>query len=142
APRGWVKDAASSGWAWFALAGALNYQPEKITEASEASDKSLTLMPSHPDFIWLHAQALASEPKRRTEAIAYVDANRAKMPNAAQLLCTKGYVLYMQSTGPTRDEARFTAALDTFAEARKLDPKNVDAWYQPGNYLSSLRRAY
>jgi tetratricopeptide (TPR) repeat protein len=141
AARAWVKDEASSGWAWFALAGALNYQAERITEAIEASDKSLTLMPAHPDFIWLHAQALASDAKRRAEALTYVDSMRAKVPNAAQLLCTKGYVLYVQSSGRTRDEAKLAAALDVFAEARRLDPKNVDAHYQPGSYLSGLRRA-
>ena len=76
AARAMVKSAGGSGWSWLALAGALYIQGEKIDEAIQAGDKALQLMPGHPDAVWIRAQALLSDAKRRTEAIAFIDVMR------------------------------------------------------------------
>ena len=132
---------AQDGWSWFALAGALNYQRERPADAVAAGEKALALLPQNPDVVWIRAQTLANDEKRRDEAIAFVDSQRARIKNAAEILVTKGYALYVQSSGATRDEAKLKAALATFEEARQVDPSNLSAWYLPGSYLSGLRRS-
>ena len=133
-------DAPEDGWAWLALAAALNYQGSKAAEAADAAAKAVALMPDHADAIWIRAQTLANDPKRREEAIAFVDTHRARVRNPAEILATRGYALYVLSSGPPRDEAKLKAALDAFEEARRADPTNVNAHYLPGSYLDGLRR--
>jgi Flp pilus assembly protein TadD/thiol-disulfide isomerase/thioredoxin len=128
-------------WAWFALAGALNYQAERPADAVAAGETALKLLPNDPDIIWIHAQTLANDEKRRGEAIAFVDAQRGRVKNPAEILVTKGYALYRSASGPPRDEARTNLAFAVFAEARQIDPKNVNALYLHGAYLSGLRRS-
>ncbi|MCX6539013.1 MAG: redoxin domain-containing protein [Acidobacteria bacterium] len=132
---------AQYAWSWFALAGALNYQRERPADAVAAGEKALTLLPGNADVIWIRAQTLANDEKRRDEAIAFVDGQRARVRNPAEILVTKGYALYMQSSGAARDEAKLKAALASFEEARQVDPTNLGAWYLPGSYLSGLRRS-
>jgi tetratricopeptide (TPR) repeat protein len=48
-------------WAWFALAGALNYQSERPADAVSAGEKALKLLPNNPDIIWIRAQTLAND---------------------------------------------------------------------------------
>jgi thiol-disulfide isomerase/thioredoxin len=129
-----------NGWASFALAGVRNYQGEHAAEAIQAAERALAKLPNNPDAIWMRALALTGDAKRRDEAIAFVDQHRAAVRNPAQLLAVKAYALYVQGSGATRDEAKLTAAFDTFAEARKIDPANVDAAYLAGTYLTGLRR--
>ena len=129
------------GWAWFALAGALNYQRERPADAVAAAEKAIDLLPGNADVIWIRGQTLASDEKRRDEAIAFVDSQRTHVKNAAEILVTKGYALYMQASGQVRDDKKLAAALAAFEEARQLDPTNLGAWYLPGSYLSGLRRS-
>ncbi len=128
-------------WAWFALAGALNYQSERPADAVTASETALKLLPNNPDFIWIRAQTLANDEKRRDEAIAFVDAQRGRLKNPAEILATKGYALYRSASGPPRDEARMKLSFAAFEEARQIDPNNLNALYLPGSYLNGLRRS-
>jgi tetratricopeptide (TPR) repeat protein len=129
------------GWAWFALAGALNYERERPADAIAAAEKAMKLMPGNADAIWLRGQTLANDEKRRDEAIAFVDAQRAHVRNPAELLVTKAYALYGQGSASPRDETKVNLAFATFEEARRIDPNNLSAWYLPASYLTSLRRA-
>jgi tetratricopeptide (TPR) repeat protein len=129
------------GWSWFALAGALNYARERPDEAIAAAEYAAKLLPRNPDVLWIRAQTLANDPKRRDEAIAFVERERGRLKNPAELLVSKGYALYSQSAGTPRDDAKFAAALATFEEARKVDPANLSAWYLPASYLTSMRRS-
>jgi len=128
-------------WAWFALAGALNYQSERPADAVSAGEKALKLLPNSPDIIWIRAQTLANDEKRRDVAIAFVDAQRGRLKNPAEILVTKGYALYRSASGPPRDEARTKLAFAAFEEARQIDPKNLNALYLAGAYLNGLRRS-
>jgi tetratricopeptide (TPR) repeat protein len=128
-------------WAWFAIAGALNYQAERPADAVAAAETALKFLPNNPDVIWIRAQTLANDEKRRGEAIAFVDAQRGRMKNPAEILVTKGYALYRSASGPPRDEAGTNLAFAVFEEARKIDPKNVNALYLHGAYLNGLRRS-
>ena len=122
------------GWSWFAMAGALNYQGERQADAVAAGEKALALLPGNADAVWIRAQTLANDEKTRDEAIAFVDSQRPRLRNPANIIVTKGYALYSQSAGPKRDEAKLTAAFAAFEEARRIDPANLSAWYLPGSY--------
>lgn len=135
-----TRRAKPDGWSWFALAGALNYARERPDEAIAAAESAVRLMPRHPDILWIRAQILAGDSKRRDEAIALADRDRGRLKNPAELLVSKAYALYSQSVGTPRDEAKLAAALATFEEARKIDPANLSAWFLPGSYLNGLRR--
>jgi thiol-disulfide isomerase/thioredoxin/Tfp pilus assembly protein PilF len=139
--RRMVSAAPADGWSWLALAGTLNYQNSGAPEAVDAGARAFQLMPDHPDAVWIHAQTMGSDASRRAEAIAFIDNRVPRLKNPAELLNTKAYVLYVQSSGRTRDEAKFTEALATFEKARQADPSNVNAHYQPATYLSGNRRS-
>lgn len=136
-----VKARPKDAWSWFALAGALSYASERPDDAVAAAKKAQALEPGHPDIIWVGALALANDEKRRDEAIAFIDAERGRLKNPAELLTQKGYVLYAQSAGAPRNEAKLKAAFAAFEEARRADPANLNAVYMPGMYLTSLRRS-
>jgi thiol-disulfide isomerase/thioredoxin/Flp pilus assembly protein TadD len=136
------------GWSWFALAGAftsLNQEPgdaeKHATDACAAAERARALLPQNADAIWMQAKSLATDEKRRDEAIALVDRERPHVRNAAELLAVKGEALYAQSAGAVRDQSKVDAALATFEEARRLAPTNLNAWFLPGRLLNSLRRS-
>jgi thiol-disulfide isomerase/thioredoxin/Flp pilus assembly protein TadD len=136
-----VKARPKDPWGWFALAGALSYATERPDEAVAAAEKARALQPGHPDMIWVGALALANHEKRRSEALAFIDAQRGRLKNPAEILTQKGYVLYLQSSGTPRDEAKLAAAFAAFEEARRADRANLNACYMPAMYLNSLRRS-
>jgi Flp pilus assembly protein TadD/thiol-disulfide isomerase/thioredoxin len=128
-------------WAIAALAAALHYQTGHTAEANDLAQRALELQPDHPDMIWLRGQTMAADPKRRQEVIAFIDGQRSRLKNPAEILNTKGYTLYTIGTASqSRDEAKVSASFEVFAEARKIDPANVNAHYLPATYLSRLRR--
>lgn len=130
------------GWAWFALAGALNYLEGRPADAVSAAEKAFELLPGNADAVWLRAQTLANDENRRGDAIAFVDAQRGRVKNPAEIVVTKGYALFLQATsGTTRDEAKLKAAFAVFEEARQIDPSNVNAWALPASYLTGLSRS-
>ena len=127
-------------WATAALAAALHYQTGHTAEAIDLAQRALDMQPDHPDMIWLRGQTMAADPKRREETIAFIDGQRSRLKNPAEILNTKGYTLYAIGTGQPRDDAKVTASFEVFAEARKIDPTNVNAHYLPATYMSRLRR--
>lgn len=127
-----------SFWSLFARAAALNRHDERGSEALTASEKALALAPDHPDAIWMRAEALRRQNKK-DEAIDFIEKNRGKLKNPAELIVTKALALY-PSDGPKRDEAKVAAAFAAFEEARRIDPENVNAWYLNGFYLNASRR--
>ena len=131
--------AKDSPWAHFALAGALNYLSLRGDEALAASEKVLTLLPQHPDAIWLRAKIFMRQ-KKYEEAVRFLDSQPAHLKNSAELLATKGDLLYYWSQVAPRDESRLAAAYTAWEEARKTDPTNVSAYYLPGTYLLNARR--
>jgi Flp pilus assembly protein TadD/thiol-disulfide isomerase/thioredoxin len=140
--RALVTDQPKDPSAWIALGGALHYKGGQTAEAIEAAGKAFAMLPDHPDAIWLRAQTLAGDPKRREEAIEFVDGQRGRVRNPAEILATRGYTLYVLSSGQPRDEAKLAAALASFEEARRVDPANVNALYLPAVYLTQLRRSH
>jgi tetratricopeptide (TPR) repeat protein len=127
-------------WATAALAAALHYQTGHTAEAIDLAQRALDMQPDHPDMIWLRGQTMAADPKRRQETLAFIDSQRSRVKNPAEILNTKGFTLYAMGTGQPRDDAKVGASFEVFAEARKIDPTNVNAHYLPATYMSRLRR--
>src|SRR5262249_54875899 len=76
------------------------------------------------------------------EAIDFIDRARPKVPNPAELLVVRGNTLWGRAH---RDKepvmAMESAALRDYAEARRLDPFNVNAHARPGERLVNAHRA-
>ena len=93
-------------WATAALAAALHYQADHTAEAIDTAKRALDLMPDHPDMIWLRAQTMAADPKRRDEVLAFIDSRRSRLKLPAETLNTKGYTLYAIGTAQPADDAK------------------------------------
>ena len=128
----------NSAWSWGALASALDrLGKERRDEALSASKKALEMLPDHADVINTRADVLYGSNKE--DAIAFVDAYKTRVENPARLLVVKGNALYYTSDRG-RDSERFEACLKAFAEARKADPGNANAFFRPAYYLYLVRR--
>jgi hypothetical protein len=71
-------------WALIALGGALHYKGGLTAEAIDTAGLALALAPDHPDAVWLRAQTLAGDSKRREEAIKFIDSQRSRLKNPAE----------------------------------------------------------
>ena len=131
---------AENPWGWFARAHALSKSRIRREEAFDASGKAMDLQPDHPDIIWLWASALLAS-GRQEDAITFVDRNRPRVNNLAELLVIKGRALYSLSENPRaegqRDELKVRAAFAALEEARTTDPLCVNAYYYAGRYLAA-----
>ena len=126
-----AKDAANA-WTQFAMA------IKQGDSALAASEKVMAAMPDNPDAIWLRADTLIRHDMRE-EAIAFIDASRAKVKNAAELLAYKAQLLYLIAF-KAKNEAGMEEAFKVFEEARAIDPSNVNAYYLHASYLESAKR--
>ena len=95
------------------------------------------MLPDHADVINTRADVLYGSSKE--DAIAFVDEYKTRVENPARLLVVKGNALYYTSNRG-RDSERFEACLKAFAEARKADPGNANAYFRPAYYLYLVRR--
>ena len=128
----------NSAWGWVALASALDgLGKERRDEALLASEKAMEMLPDHADVINIRADVLYGSNKEN--AITFVDEYKTRVENPARLLVVKGNALYYTSERG-RDSERFEACLKAFAEARKADPGNANAYFRPAYYLSVMRR--
>ncbi len=133
-----VASPENSAWSWVALASALDrLGKERRDEALLASERALEMLPDHADVINTRADVLYGSNKE--DAIAFVDEYKTRVENPARLLVVKGNALYYTSNRG-RDSERFEACLKAFAEARKADPSNANAYFRPAYYLYLVRR--
>ena len=133
-----VASPENSAWGWVALASALNrLGKERRDEALLASERALEMLPDHADVINIRADVLYGSNKE--DAITFVDEYKTRVENPARLLVVKGNALYYTSERG-KNTQRFEACLKVFAEARKADPGNANAYYRPAYYLSVMRR--
>ena len=133
-----VTSPENSAWSWVALASALDrLGKERRDEALLASEKAMEMLPDHADVINTRADVLYGSNKEN--AIAFVDAYKTRVENPARLLVVKGNALYYTSNRG-RDSEKFEACLKAFAEARKADLDNANAYFRPAYYLYLVRR--
>ncbi len=138
--REMAKAAPDDKWSHFALGGALYYKGT-YGEAADVAAKALAADPDRAEFIYLRAQTLVVQPAKRDEGIAFIDAQLPKVKRPAEIMGLKAYALYAQSLAAPGDEAKRNAAFALYEEARKLDPKSVNAHYNPAVYLDQQKRA-
>jgi tetratricopeptide (TPR) repeat protein len=131
---------ASDGWAQFAMAAAVTAndaiaEKERGEKAIAASEKAFAAMPGNADAIWLKAEMLRRHGKRQ-EAVDFVDASRAKVKSAGELMVVRAAALFSLAKEAAKKEEAYKA----FAEARAVDTSNVNAHYLPGIYLRYNKR--
>ena len=124
----------SDPWGWLALAGALSQAPIS-DEALVASEKALTMMPHHPDFLWMRAWTLLVSVDRAGEVPPFVDAHLNDAKNQAELLVVKAQALEFLGTQVRHDDGKIAAAYAILDETRRIEPTNFHAHYLPGLYL-------
>lgn len=128
----------NSVWGWVALASALDrLGKERRDEALLASEKAMEMLPDHADVINTRADVLYGSNKENV--ITFVDEYKTRVENPARLLVVKGNALYYTSDRGKNTE-RFEDCLKAFAEARKADPGNANAFFRPAYYLYLVGR--
>lgn len=133
-----VASPENSVWGWVALASALDrLGKERRDEALLASEKAMEMLPDHADVINIRADVLYGS--NTENAITFVDAYKTRVENPARLLVVKGNALYYTSERGKNTE-KFEACLKAFAEARKADPGNANAYFRPAYYLYLVGR--
>src|SRR5690606_6696328 len=92
---------------------------------------ALLANPDHPDFIWLHADSLRLR-GRSEEVLAFLNRHAPILEASAELLNVKASVLSEEALANRTDQSKISITLDTFVQARQLDPENVDSYLSPG----------
>jgi thiol-disulfide isomerase/thioredoxin len=130
----------SDGWAHFATAAAVTAndaiaENERGEKAIAASERALAAMPGNADALWLKAEMLRRHGKRQ-EAVEFVEASRAKVKNAGELMAVRAAALFSLAKEAAKKEEAYKA----YAEARAADPSNLNAHYLPGMFLRFNKR--
>ncbi len=118
-----------SHWPLAAHAIAVSYQPGRIAEAVEIAEEAFALAPHDPHTLWARGLTL-HRAQRFDDVVALVD---SVLPHPwAELLVLKANALLASRA---QDEGRLERAMEIFAEARALDPSNVNAQFFPASTL-------
>jgi tetratricopeptide (TPR) repeat protein len=133
-----VEADSANPFCWFGLAGALQAHRERGEEALAASEKALSLLPDHIDFIVLRAYVIRT--KESTEAsIAFMDELPPDVQKHPLVLVRKAVALNFLAD-ETDDDSIADESNTVFEEARVADPQNVEAHFLAGAYLLTDRR--
>jgi tetratricopeptide (TPR) repeat protein/peroxiredoxin len=122
----------SEVWFLFALGNAY-LSDAQYDKALKISEKLISLTPDEPTFIIFRADALAIAGKQYAQALEFLEQKARLFADKSVWLTTKANVLYYQG----EKEKSFAA----FAEARQINPQNVNAFYLSGLYLNQQNRA-
>jgi len=117
-------------WILFALANAYirNAQPDK---ALPITDKLIALAPENEEFVLLYTNALLTK-KEYAQALKFLDKNASKMNDQVRLMTLKAELYYRQND---KDKS-----FSTYAQAQKINPKDVNALYSAGLFLNREKR--
>lgn len=119
-------------WGLLARAGALIDDPIRGEAEAIAAARAAAAALDHPDATWVVGRALLVHAARE-EAGAFLAAEIERAPTPALL----GLRLAWLAQSTDEVEARVTA---TAEQARALDPRSVDAYYQPARWLLNHHR--
>lgn len=133
-----VAQDSANPWAWFALAGALNYHRDRSKEALAASDSGLRRSTSL-DMLRLRAEIVRSQVSD-SAGLAFIDSLPPEIQATPIMLVRRGVAEYYRADAVRNDSLR-NAAFATFARARQAEPTNVEAYYLPGAYLGRFPEA-
>ncbi len=133
-----VAAAPADVWGHIALAFALAYHGPRRGEALEASLRPLELAPTMPEAVWLRGFVLQNQ-RQQAEVPDLVDEKWPVVDRPwAELLTIKGNALLAMRFD---DPDRLEEGLAVLAEARELDPDNVNAHFFAASVLLGDRRA-
>lgn len=132
---------ADSYWRTFARAFALSYQRSGYDTDTTRRDLALArrlriTRPWDHDAVWLHAY-LMHRAGKYAATVALVDsALRRTRPSAELLVLKANATVLLAGAGAPPDTALRRKAAELFAEARRLDPSNLNAVFLPAANLS------
>lgn len=127
-------------WMDFANAYAL-IRVGKSKEALSLAEKILKVAPENEDFIFLKASAL-SELDKNDEGLNWLSKSSKDIKDKSKLLVFRAEFLYYKAKTEKDKKAEELAkeSFENFAEARKINPLNVNAFFYSGFYLNREKR--
>jgi len=129
-----VERAPENPWAWFALAGSLFRDSDRLEESYEPSRKAVTLAPENLDVLSLRADIIRSE-ESQEEAIAFVDSLPPGL-GSHPLLQVRKAVAMDRVAGMEEDSVMQAEAHDLFRKVMALDT----SFLEPPFFLGSRLR--
>lgn len=129
-----------NAWADFAYAYALK-ENRKAKDALPIAEKILKDSPENEDFIVLKTSVLFWLDKN-SEALDFLEKNADSISDKPKFFRLRGELLYYVAKAEKADKADEVKkrSFDSFSEALKIAPENVDALYFSGAYLNREKR--
>ncbi len=129
-----------NAWAEFAYAHALR-KNWKSKDALQIAEKILKIEPENEDFIFLKVSALL-ELDNNAESLDFLLEKADFIKNKPKFFRFKGETLFYKSKAEKDQKADDLKkeSFESFAEAQKIDPKNVDVLFFTGLYLNREKR--
>lgn len=135
-----IRSNPSDPWGKFAFAAALFWNHQTGSdEVLDATHAALLANPHHPDFIWLHAEALRVG-DRRDESLSLLNQQGTILESSPELLNVKASALFGEFLANRADLSKLSFALTTFDRARQVNPRNVNSHFLAGKFLLQLQR--
>ncbi|MBN1997814.1 redoxin domain-containing protein [candidate division KSB1 bacterium] len=135
--RDMIKNNPSSPWGYFVLAHAhevtafARHRGSRI-EALESSERALSLMPDHPDLLWMYARMLQFNTKYE-EALTFIEKNIPRVKNYSELMVQQANI-YKHQAGldgeKVKDEEKWNRAKAAYTLALGADSTCVNALYE------------
>ncbi|HEY9226325.1 MAG TPA: redoxin domain-containing protein [Gemmatimonadaceae bacterium] len=133
-----AKQLGRSAWTDAARAFAISQDFERGAEAIPAARRAYRAAPRNVDIALINATVLQRYGKY-AEAVAFLDSVIARSGASAELLAAKGQLLMLRSRQKDADSTVAPRARAAFAEAQRLEPNNVNAWYKAASSLDGPR---
>lgn len=129
-----------NAWTDFAYAYALK-ENGKAKDALPIAEKLLKNSPENEDFIFLKTSVLFWLDKN-SEAVNFLEKNANSISNKPKFFRLRGETLYYAAKTEKAEKAdeMKKKSFDSFAEALKIEPENVDALFFSGLYLNREKR--
>lgn len=118
-----ARQAPRSPWPLFARSAALAFAHDSVAAAVRVARRVRAMLPAHPDAIWLHGLVL-HRAERYTDVVRLVDSTARQRTPWGELYVLKGNALASMPDTASRARAR-----TAFAEARRIEPANLNAHF-------------
>lgn len=122
-----------------AHAFALRYAEDSTDDALAAADRALELGPTDPLAVWIKGFVLFARGDY-DEIAVLMDERLPELEPWAELVVVKANAVAAQRYDDEGGDEKFAEGLALFAEARAMDPENLDAHFFPASYLAGARR--
>lgn len=129
------RPAPASTWRTFARSFAMSYHRDGDAKAIELAKRVRAATPWQRDAVWLHGYVLHRATKY-AEVVALTDSVAKRQPLWGELLVLRANAFASQAGFPKADSVMRRRAKEAFAEARRVEPYNLNAIYLAAANLS------